>query len=131
VQHCKHPLFHEATFLGLLGENPFCLAPGTLTVTLGFLFVRGKAGRDDATYAADERAHALSEAGRELGNGGIWGLRTSTPCGIGVITVLVVGAILGMYFASVGINLETRAERRRRPRTRVVITVHGLWLIGS
>ena len=34
-----------------------------------------------------------------------------------------------MYFAGVGINLETRAERRRRPRTRVVITVHGLWLI--
>jgi hypothetical protein len=39
-----HFLFHEATFLGLLDENPFCFTPGTFTVAPGFsfeFFVRG------------------------------------------------------------------------------------------
>jgi len=126
VQHCKHLLFHEATFLGLLCKNPLCLAPGTPTLTLGFLFVRREAGRDDATYSTDERAHALGKGGRELRNGRVWGLRTWTPCGIGVI---IVRAVLRVYFTGVGIDLKTRTEWRRRPRTRVVITEHGLWLI--
>jgi hypothetical protein len=82
VQHCKHLLFHEATFLRFLCENPFCLAPGTFTFTLCFsfkLFVRGEAGRDGTANATDERAYALSETGRELGDGRVWGMRALTP----------------------------------------------------
>jgi len=44
LHHCKHFLFHEAAFLGLLDKNLFCLTPGTFTVALGFsfeFFVRG------------------------------------------------------------------------------------------
>ena len=92
LHHCKHLFFHEATFLGLLGENPFCLAPGMFTVMLSFsfeLFVCGEAGRNGTIYAAEERAHALSEAGPGLKNRGIWGMRTSSPSGIGAIVRLV------------------------------------------
>jgi hypothetical protein len=44
LQHCENFLFHEATFLGLLDENLFCLTPGTFSVALGFpfdFFIRG------------------------------------------------------------------------------------------
>jgi hypothetical protein len=44
------------------------------TVSLGFsfdLFVCREAGRNGDIYAAEERAHALSEAGLRLRNGGI------------------------------------------------------------
>ena len=131
VQHCKDLLFHEATFIGLPGENTFCLAPGTLTVTLGLAFellIGRQSGRCGTAYATDKRADALSEAGRELGDGGVWRVRTATPGGVVVFVVVVIGAILAVYLSRIGIYFEPRAQRRGRPRARVVVAVDRLWL---
>jgi len=111
VEHRKHLLFHEATFLGLLCENAFCLAPGMLTFTLSFpfeLLVGGQAGRDGTAYAADERTDALCKAGREHGDGGVWGLRRMAPGGVVVVVVFVIRTILALYLARFWINFETR-----------------------
>ena len=132
VQHSKDLLFHEATFIGLPGENAFCLAPGTLTVTLSLAFellIGGQGRSGGAAYAVDERADALSKAGRELGDGGVWRVRTATPGGVVVVIfVVVIGAILAVNLSRIWIYFEPRAQRRRRPRARVVVAVHGLWL---
>jgi hypothetical protein len=90
----------------------------------------GRLGEAATAYAADERTDALSKAGRELGDGRVWRVRTATPGGVGVvIVVVVIGAILALYLSRFRIYFETRAQWRRRPRARVVVTVHGLWLM--
>jgi hypothetical protein len=117
VEHCKHLFFHEAALLSLLGQDAFCLAPGTLTFTLSLsfeFFVRGKGRGSGTAYAADEGAHALGKTGRELGNGWIRGLRTLTPCDIGVIVVVVViiiiRSVLAFNLTGVRVSLETRTK---------------------
>ena len=142
VQHRENFLFHEvtflflheATFLGLLDENPFCLAPGTFTVALGLSFeflIRGQAGRGSTRThtAADEGTHALGKARREEGYRRVWRVRTSTPCDIGVLIIVVIRAVVALYSTRVRVDPETRAEWRRRPCTRVVVAIHGRWLI--
>jgi hypothetical protein len=112
AQHPKDLLFHDTTFLGLPGENTFCLAPGTLTITLSIAFellIGRHAGRGGAAYAADERADALSKAGRELGDGRVGRVGTATPGGVVLVIVVVVaiGVILALYLASLGVYFET------------------------
>jgi hypothetical protein len=56
-------------------------------------------------------------------------VRTSAPRYIGVIALIIRTVLAWSYLTGVRIDREARAKWGRRPRTRIVIAIHGLWLM--
>ena len=73
MEHGHDALLDGHALLGLSGKDAFCLAAAALAFALGLsleLLVGGESRGTGAAHVGDERADALSEVGRELGNGG-------------------------------------------------------------
>ena len=83
--------------------------------------VRVRSWVDGATPTADEGTDALGKAGREVGSGWVWRMRTSTlmwhqrqqPVSI----VVVIRAVLALCFSRVSVEVETGMKWGENPET--------------